>query len=206
MPVLLQRESLSLTSEKGTQAQPMKAWDTLHTFCPLVQLPESGRPGSSRPFPLPLVQQRKLTTCFLPPHFLLPHSLDCAPAPASAASEAPALLKEAAKDKKVAAPDLVKALLALEKASRAGPAPSDAALLQGLGGTKSPGRMWRLVFTTNGKTVRALPFGAPSLLDWGAVAKATAREGCVRMQASGWLAFLMPHGPCVWGNGLCAGP
>lgn len=82
--------------------------------------------------------------------------LSCAAAPASAASEAPGLLKEAAKDKKVPSPDLVKALLSLEKASRAGPAPPDAQLLQGLGGTKSPGRMWRLVFTTNGKTVRAL--------------------------------------------------
>jgi len=61
-------------------------------------------------------------------------------------SGAPALLKEAAEgSKKVPAPDLVAALLALEKASRAAPAPPDASLLQGLGGAQSPGRMWRLV-------------------------------------------------------------
>lgn len=60
-----------------------------------------------------------------------------------------ALLKRAAKTKKVAATEVFAAMRAIEKAKVD---PSN--FLQALGGTESPGRTWMLIFTAGKDLVR----------------------------------------------------
>lgn len=71
----------------------------------------------------------------------------------AAASKSVPLLKQAARDKSVGAKDLALALIDLEKESKskAGTPAPDETWLKTMGGTASPGKMWRLVFTSNGK-------------------------------------------------------